>query len=89
MIKLVIFDLDDTLYNEIDFAHSGFMEVAVFLSNKYGINKEILFNDMVDIFNSQGRGKIFDCICENYHFKENIGDLVKIYRYNRPKNFSL
>ena len=85
MIKLVIFDLDDTLYNEIDFVYSGFMEVAVFLSKKYEINKDTIYNDMVDILNSQGRGKIFDHICEKYHLEENIGDLVKIYRYNKPK----
>ncbi len=89
MIKLIIFDLDDTLYNEIDFVYGGFMEVAVFLSNKYEINKDILFKDMVEILNSQGRGgKIFDHICEKYHLEENIGgDLVRIYRHHKPKIF--
>ncbi len=58
MIRLVIFDLDDTLYNERDFVYSGFMEVATYLSNKYGIDKNILFDDMVNILNSRGRGKI-------------------------------
>ena len=67
MIRLVIFDLDDTLYNERDFVYSGFMEVATYLSNKYGISKNILFDDMVNILNSRGRGKIFDQICEKYH----------------------
>ena len=87
MIKLIIFDLDDTLYNEIDFVYGGFMEVAVFLSNKYEINKDILFKDMVEILNSQGRGKIFDHICEKYHLEENIGDLVRIYRHHKSKIF--
>ena len=87
MIKLIIFDLDDTLYNEIDFVYGGFTEVAVFLSNKYEINKDILFKDMVEILNSQGRGKIFDYICEKYHFEENIGNLVRIYRHHKPKIF--
>lgn len=85
MIKLVIFDLDDTLYNEIDFVYSGFMNVSIILSKKYGISTDLLFKDMVDILNSQGRGKIFDQICEKYRLEENIEDLVKIYRYNNPK----
>lgn len=88
MIRLVIFDLDDTLYNERDFVYSGFMEVATYLSNKYGISKNILFDDMVNILNSRGRGKIFDQICEKYHLKEKIEYLVELYRYNNP-NISL
>jgi haloacid dehalogenase superfamily, subfamily IA, variant 1 with third motif having Dx(3-4)D or Dx(3-4)E len=82
MIKLVIFDLDDTLYNERDFVYSGFIEVSKYLSSKYKIDKNKLYKDMVYILNFQGRGKIFNQICKKYHFKENIEDLVKKYRYN-------
>jgi FMN phosphatase YigB (HAD superfamily) len=33
MITTVIFDLDDTLYDEIDYCKSGFMAVAEFLTS--------------------------------------------------------
>jgi len=84
MIRAVIFDLDDTLYNEKEFVYSGFMSVAKFLSNKYKIDKIILYNDMVWCLNIQGRGKIFDYVCQKYCLKEDIDKLVKIYRYNKP-----
>lgn len=84
MIRAVIFDLDDTLYNEKEFVYSGFMSVAKFLSNKYKIDKIILYNDMVWCLNIQGRGKIFDYVCQKYSLKEDIDKLVKIYRYNKP-----
>jgi len=34
MIKTVVFDLDDTLYDEIDYCKSGFAVVAEFLANR-------------------------------------------------------
>jgi len=40
---LIIFDLDDTLYREINYVKSGFRKVSKFLSYKLAINeKEIL-----------------------------------------------
>ena len=37
--KVVIFDLDDTLYNEIDFLISSYNEISQFLSNIKGVDK--------------------------------------------------
>lgn len=84
MIKAVVFDLDDTLYNEREFVYSGFMAVAKFLSNKYKLDENMLYGDMIDILNSKGRGKIFDHLCEKYRLIEDIDELVKIYRCNNP-----
>ena len=33
MDKVVVFDLDDTLYKEIDFLNSAFKEIALNISN--------------------------------------------------------
>lgn len=85
MIKLIIFDLDDTLYNEIDFVYDGFMEVAIYLGEKYGVNYYTLYKEMVDTLKNQGRGKNFNIICEKHGFKEDIKNLVRIYRNCSPK----
>ena len=36
MIKVVIFDLDDTIYDEIDYCRSGLRAVAEFLAEASG-----------------------------------------------------
>lgn len=85
MIKLVAFDLDDTLYNEKDFVFGAFKEVSEYLSNKYNLNSEDVHSDMVNILESHGRGKIFNIICDNYNINEDIKALVQVYRNAKPK----
>lgn len=85
MIKLVAFDLDDTLYNEKDFVYGAFKEVSVFLSDKYGISSKIIYEDMINILQKEGRGKIFDLLCEKHNINEDIKALVQVYRNSKPK----
>ncbi|URZ00963.1 Pyrophosphatase PpaX [Clostridium felsineum] len=80
IIKAVIFDLDDTLYNEMDFVKEGFKCVASFLSRKYHLDEKKLFEDILEILKLKGRGKIFDTLCKKYNIKEDIKTLVEIYR---------
>lgn len=85
MIKLVAFDLDDTLYNEKDFVFGAFKEVSQYLSNKYNLDSEDIYNDMINILENHGRGKIFNIICDNYNIGEDIKALVEVYRNAKPK----
>ena len=50
MIKAILFDLDDTLYNERDFVFSGFLEVATYLGHKIDFSIDKLYSDIIDIF---------------------------------------
>lgn len=83
-MKAIIFDLDDTLYNEKDFVYGGFKEVALYLGNKYKINSYKIYNHMIEILRSEGRGKIFNRICDEFHFNEDILKLVETYRNAKP-----
>lgn len=85
MIKTLIFDLDDTLYNERNYVFGAFAEVAKFLSYKYKLNEKKLYEDIIDIFEKNGRGKIFDILCEKYKINENIKTLVDVYRNSQPE----
>lgn len=85
MINTIIFDLDDTLYKELDFVYGGFGEVCLYLAHKYHKDERILYKDMLNILNKQGRGKIFNVLCKNHNIKEPIDTLVKIYRESKPK----
>lgn len=84
MIKAVVFDLDDTLYNEKDFVEGGFYKVCEYLSHKYKVNEKVLFNETKNILYKSGRGKIFNLLCEKFSFSEDINKLVKIYREAMP-----
>jgi len=84
MINTVIFDLDDTLYKELDFVCGAFKEVCKYLAYKYNINEEDLYEDMIYILNKFGRGKTFNMLCEKHNLKENIKNLVSIYREAKP-----
>ena len=57
---VVIFDLDDTLYNEKEYVFSGFFEVANWISNVSNSLSEDVFKMMVTDFELNGRGRVFD-----------------------------
>lgn len=85
MIKALIFDLDDTLYNEKTYVFGAFKEVSNYLGYKYNLDEIKLYNDILDIFHTNGRGKIFNILCNKYNLDESIERLIDIYRNSRPK----
>lgn len=87
MIKLIIFDLDDTLYNEIEFVMSGFEAVSEYLFQEFGLDKKKTFKLMKNKFTRYGRGQVFNDILKEYNFKYNkklINKLVSVYRSHTP-----
>jgi putative hydrolase of the HAD superfamily len=85
MIKLIIFDLDDTLYYEKEYVLHAFKDVAKYLGNKYNKSTEVLHDRMKKNLEEYGRGKIFNIICEENNFNEDITKLIDIYRNCKPK----
>ena len=87
-IKVLLFDLDDTLYEEKQFVESGFIKVAEFIEDKFKINKKDFYRILIDIFNRGSRENIFNLALKrvNVIFNENIiHSMVKIYREHNPK----
>ena len=87
-IKAILFDLDDTLYEEKQFVKSGFKEVTKFINNKFNIDEKIFYKISTDVFNEGIRGNIFDIVLGrfNINFDDNtISSMVKIYREHNPK----
>lgn len=86
--KLIIFDLDDTLYLESEYVMSGFYHVAVFFSFQYKIKFEDAYNFLVSEFESNGREKIFDKLFYafdvNFNTKD-LSDLILVYRKHIPR----
>lgn len=84
-MKALVFDLDDTLYNEADFVHGAFKEVAQYLSKKYSIACEELYRAMLRLLANNGRGRILNDICALYDLSEDISSLVEVYRNSAPR----
>ena len=85
ILKAILFDLDDTLYLERDFVKSGFKTVASLIQNNNGIDKEVVFNRLLSIFNSGERKNIFDSYINEFgEINYNINELVNLYRSHVP-----
>lgn len=84
-VKYVIFDLDDTLYNEKEYVKSAFRNVAEYLFEEHLINKDEVYSKMIELLESDGRGKIFDYIIEEYGIDEEVQKLVEVYRDTMPE----
>jgi len=86
-IKGIIFDLDDTLYNEIDYVYSGFRKVAKYLEPVLKRGEEEIFYDLIDIFKLD-KGNVFDKLIKKYNLETNSEDIIlkciDIYRSHYP-----
>lgn len=84
-VNTFIFDLDDTLYEEMQYVRAGMQSVSEYLSKRYGIAGDKLYNSCMEILERDGRGQVFDKLCEIYELKEDVKVLVNTYRGTRPK----
>ncbi|MBU7006383.1 HAD family hydrolase [Phosphitispora fastidiosa] len=83
--KAVVFDLDDTLYDERQFVSSGFKAVAQYLAGSYGLNNQKLFLQMQQLLCEEGRGRIFDrVLLDNGLDSSLVSLLVEVYRSHKP-----
>ncbi len=84
--KLIIIDLDDTLYSEKDFVISGFRHASKLISNRIPqISEADIFNNLNKSFD-MGSKKVFDLLIEHFSIQKllNVPDLVSSYKYHLP-----
>lgn len=85
MGPVIAFDLDDTLFPELDYLKSGFRAVASYAAEELGLDKDLLMTQMMTTWE---RGEnAFDFIKEKY-FADNesfISNAVELYRFHRPE----
>lgn len=87
MIKAVVFDLDDTLISEKEYVLSGFRTVSKTISFRYNLDFEKVYEKMIVLFNESSQ-KVFNRILKNFdieYSKEDIVNLISIYRQHEPK----
>ena len=85
-VHTVVFDLDDTLYPESDFVHSGFAAVDTWLLTNHGAKG---FEAQARaLFAAGHRGRIFDQVLEILPARLPAGlvpTLIEVYRSHRPQ----
>lgn len=83
---IMVFDLDDTLYDEKTFVKSGYRAVAKYLEDKYGLKKEIFYSQMLTEL-KKTRVKVFDKILDKHGLlsKKLVHRCLMIYRKHKPK----
>ena len=92
MITTVIFDLDDTLYDEIEYCKSGFNAVAEFLAKFPAalpdLKQQKIFTALFGEFTAGNHKTTFNAALDQLKIpfdQETIAKLVTIYRTHKPK----
>ena len=80
--KVVVFDLEDTLYKEIDFLKSGYHAVADYLTKSFGIQD--LYAEMTEAYQT-GEKDVFQKVLDHHHLTIDKSVLIDIYRYHIPQ----
>lgn len=73
---IVVFDLDDTLYKEIDYLESAYNAIA----NAVCLD---VTDEMLDWYH--GGKNVFQCLLDKYDVHLSLAELLEIYRYHEPK----
>ena len=83
---ILIFDLDDTLYDESTYVRSGFRAVAKFGEQRFGWNEDESYSHMKKLLLENGRGFIFDDWLKSHsrHSKSLVEACLRIYRHHEP-----
>ena len=87
MIQIVIFDMDDTLYDEIDYCKSGYHACSNWLSTKFNVDADQIYTAMLNEFNTGNRNRIFNSALDISGINRDsdlITELVQIYRNHKP-----
>ena len=97
MRKIVLFDLDDTLYPELSFVKSGYKAVSEYLVKKYPLMEErpvkdgdsssaAVYEKLYGLFKEDPR-RVFNRLLFEYDIayeEKDIKELVKLYREHKP-----
>ena len=89
MITVVIFDLDDTLYDEIDYCRSGFAAVAEYLAEPPGAPPaKRIFAALWGQFSAGNHTRTFDAALDELDIEFDglrVRRLVDVYRNHMPR----
>lgn len=81
--KVIIFDLDDTLYRELDFFKEGLFAVANYAEETFGLNAKLVYSELMDLYKVSGRNRLFNTwLMKKGLQAKYVSNMVGIYRYH-------
>ena len=86
MIKIVLFDLDDTLISEHEYIKSGYSTIASYLSENYFIERKQIYEELLELFYIEKKN-VFNRWFEKhgiFYSKAEVINLVNLYRNHIP-----
>lgn len=82
--RAVVFDLDDTLYPEIDYVISGFKVVSKYVKTIIKMESHKIFDILLKLF-EEDRTNVFDRLLESYDVDKGVvKECVNLYRNHYP-----
>ncbi len=89
--NLIIFDLDNTIYNEDNFIKPSLLKVSRFLSQELKLEGKMIFLKLKKLKYKENDQKIFDSFLSNYKlpkqkFKNLVKKSIKLYQTYNCKN---
>jgi putative hydrolase of the HAD superfamily len=84
---IIVFDLDDTLYEEMTYVRSGFDAVAQFAQRRWRVARKPMLAAMQRHLARSGRGQVFDAALAEFgiHSRQAARLCVATYRAHRPR----
>lgn len=85
---ILVFDLDDTLFDAGSFYASGNRAVAEFIASSWGLEADRVLKKIIEIARRNNGHKIFDDTLEFYgiYSKKAVGQCLMVFRrHNNPK----
>lgn len=79
---IVCFDLDDTLYKEIDFLKSGYWRISEMVEKRYDFDAWEIYDRLLYWY-YQGENAFVN-LNETYGINNPISDYLNVYRYHHP-----
>jgi putative hydrolase of the HAD superfamily len=86
-ITAVVFDLDDTLYSEREYAFSGFAAVAAAFEDPLGDPRKATTR-MCQLFDTEHRRRVFNTMLTEWGLPDDdqlVGRMIETYRSHRPE----
>ncbi|MCQ4088797.1 HAD family hydrolase [Saccharibacillus sp. JS10] len=86
-MMVIVFDLDDTLYDEITFVQSGLRAVADFLALRYDLHAHEIYSSLLYELEHNGRGKVFNNVLQQLgiYSQQNVNMCLQVYRKHNPQ----
>lgn len=84
---ILIFDLDDTLYDESRFVDGGLAAVARHGETRWGFEAQASLDTLRAVLARDGRGRVFDRWLEGRGAwsRTRVKECVRVYRHHRPQ----